>query len=54
MHRVYFLHPFLWKDDDNMALTTCPECAGKVSDRAAACPHCGYPIKKAPRKKPKP
>ena len=37
-----------------MALITCPECAGKVSDRAAACPHCGYPIKKTPRKKPKP
>lgn len=37
-----------------MALTTCPECAGKVSDRAETCPHCGYPIKKAPRKKPKP
>jgi uncharacterized membrane protein YhaH (DUF805 family) len=28
-----------------MALTECPECAGSVSDLAAACPHCGYPIK---------
>lgn len=37
-----------------MALTTCPECTGKVSDRADACPHCGYPMKKAKRKKPKP
>ena len=39
-----------------MALITCPECAGKVSDRADACPHCGYPMKvqKVQRKKPKP
>lgn len=27
-----------------MALITCPECHGQVSDKAAACPHCGYPI----------
>lgn len=27
-----------------MALITCPECGVKVSDKAAACPHCGYPI----------
>ena len=27
-----------------MALIICPECSGKVSDKAAACPHCGYPI----------
>lgn len=27
-----------------MALLTCPECDGRVSDAAAACPHCGYPI----------
>lgn len=27
-----------------MALITCPECNGQVSDKAAACPHCGYPI----------
>ena len=37
-----------------MALITCPECDGKVSDRAETCPHCGYPMKKTPRKKPKP
>lgn len=39
-----------------MALMICPECAGKVSDRADACPHCGYPmqVQKTPRKKPKP
>ena len=27
-----------------MALIVCPECGGKVSDKASACPHCGYPI----------
>lgn len=27
-----------------MALTQCPECDGKVSDRAVSCPHCGYPL----------
>lgn len=39
-----------------MALLTCPECTGKVSDRAAACPHCGYPVtpQKAQRRKPQP
>lgn len=31
-----------------MALIECPECGGKVSDRAAACPHCAYPIGKRP------
>ena len=44
------------KEDDIMALITCPECAGTVSDKAFICPHCGYPIQsatlppKAPRK----
>lgn len=39
-----------------MALTTCPECSGTVSDKAYLCPHCGYPLQtttvppKAPRK----
>ncbi|MBS5080493.1 MAG: hypothetical protein KH031_10110 [Clostridiales bacterium] len=28
-----------------MALLTCPECEGKVSDQAELCPHCGFPIK---------
>lgn len=28
-----------------MALIECPECAGRVSDRAAACPHCGFPVR---------
>lgn len=27
-----------------MALIRCPECAREVSDQAAACPGCGYPI----------
>lgn len=27
-----------------MALIQCPECYGKVSDKAASCPHCGYPM----------
>lgn len=28
-----------------MALVTCSECTGKVSDQASACPHCGAPVK---------
>lgn len=27
-----------------MALIICPECGHSVSDKAAACPHCGYPL----------
>lgn len=27
-----------------MSLITCPECHGQVSDKATACPHCGYPL----------
>ena len=27
-----------------MALISCPECGGKVSDQALACPHCGISI----------
>ncbi|MFQ7452799.1 MAG: zinc ribbon domain-containing protein [Flavonifractor plautii] len=26
-------------------LTQCPECELPVSDKANACPHCGYPLK---------
>ncbi len=29
-----------------MSLIICPECKGKVSDKANTCPHCGYPINK--------
>lgn len=28
-----------------MALTACPECGGKVSGRAEACPHCGFRLR---------
>ncbi len=28
-----------------MTLITCPECGTEVSDRAAACPRCGFPLK---------
>lgn len=24
-----------------MAMTTCSECGGSISDRATVCPHCG-------------
>lgn len=27
-----------------MAIISCSECGGQVSDKAAACPHCGAPI----------
>ncbi|MDP8206202.1 MAG: hypothetical protein P9L92_06020 [Candidatus Electryonea clarkiae] len=27
-----------------MALISCPECAGVVSDKAPNCPHCGFII----------
>lgn len=27
-----------------MALISCSECQGKVSDKASACPHCGAPV----------
>lgn len=27
-----------------VALINCPECNGIVSDKASACPHCGYPM----------
>lgn len=28
-----------------MALLTCPDCGGNVSDSAPTCPHCGRPMK---------
>jgi hypothetical protein len=28
-----------------MALVSCPECGKSVSEKARACPNCGYPIK---------
>ena len=27
-----------------MALITCPECGKQISDKAEACPNCGYPL----------
>lgn len=27
-----------------MSLINCPECQKEISDKAASCPHCGYPI----------
>ena len=27
-----------------MVLLECPECGGKTSSRADACPHCGFPV----------
>lgn len=27
-----------------MALIHCPECGREISDKASACPGCGYPI----------
>ena len=30
-----------------MALTTCPECAKRVSSQAVTCPNCGYPLAQA-------
>lgn len=29
-----------------MALIHCPECGREISDQAAACPGCGYPLSK--------
>jgi hypothetical protein len=31
-----------------MALIKCPECDASVSEEAATCPKCGYPLKPAP------
>ena len=31
-----------------MAIVPCPECQRDISDRAAACPHCGNPIAAIP------
>ncbi len=30
-----------------MALITCPECSRQISDKARACPGCGYPVESA-------
>ncbi len=36
-----------------MSLLDCPECAHKVSDRAFACPSCGYPLQAPTEGKPR-
>jgi predicted amidophosphoribosyltransferase len=36
-----------------MALIDCPECTHKISDRAAYCPNCGYPLKES-KERPRP
>lgn len=33
-----------------MALTPCPECNKQISDKAYACPGCGYPISPAAKR----
>lgn len=35
-----------------MAIASCPECDGAVSSRAAACPHCGFPLRISDRNVP--
>lgn len=35
-----------------MALISCPECGKQVSDAAAACPNCAYPLSRAPTSAP--
>ncbi len=32
---------------NQVTLIKCPECAGKVSTEAPACPSCGYPVNPA-------
>lgn len=29
-------------------LTKCPKCNLQISNKAISCPHCGYPLVKAP------
>ncbi len=31
-------------------LLVCPECGGKVSDKAQSCPGCGYPVEEMLKK----
>jgi len=35
-----------------MALIKCPECSNEVSDKAIACPKCGYPLQPAAQPQP--
>lgn len=36
-----------------MSILKCPECQHDVSDKAAACPHCGYPVNSPTSTKPR-
>lgn len=40
--------PPITEKGNTMALITCPECSGTVSDKAHFCPHCGYPMQNSP------
>jgi len=33
-----------------MALIACPECKQQISDKAYACPGCGYPLSSAAKR----
>jgi ribosomal protein L37E len=33
-------------ENKRMALINCPECNREISDKAEACPHCGFPVAK--------
>jgi ribosomal protein L7/L12 len=35
-----------------MALIKCPECSNEVSDKAIACPKCGFPLQPASQPQP--
>jgi ribosomal protein L7/L12 len=35
-----------------MALIKCPECSNEISDKAIACPKCGYPLPPASQPQP--
>lgn len=37
-----------------MALIKCPECGKEISDKAASCPKCGFPIQNVPQNTPNP
>lgn len=43
----------LKKGSDLIALLKCPECTRDVSDKAASCPHCGYPMNSPTSTKPR-
>ena len=44
LERLWCVAPFSCARRSFMALISCPECERQVSDRAQACPQCGYPL----------